>query len=263
MRLLQLSDPHLLADPQGLCRGRQPYRLLEQALRQAHDQLQAAGTPADRLLISGDLCQDESWGGYRRLEELLAASPFADLPPPWLLCGNHDHPLLLRAALGRQALVAPRTIETDGWQVLLLDSHRSGAVSGRLGTRQLAWISAVLAGSSLPLLVALHHPPGPIGDALLDGIALEDGGPLLDLLAASDRCRAVVFGHIHQHWSGCHRSGGRELPLLGCPSTLCPFPAVQPCPLGRPQDPGGRLLELLPGGEIRQSLLRWSLPQAS
>jgi len=262
MRLLQLSDPHLLGDPRGECRGRLPLPLLRHALHQAHALLEQAGTPADRLLISGDLCQDESWGGYVRLAEAIAASPFADLEPPWLLPGNHDYPGLLRAALGRRALVAPQLVELDGWQVLLLDSHLSGSVAGRLGPRQLAWIEAVLTGSSLPLLVALHHPPGPIGDSLLDGIALEDGALLLAQLVAHDRCRALVFGHIHQHWSGVHRAAGRELPLLGCPSTLCPFPAVQPCPLDRPQEPGGRFLELLPDGEIRQTLLRWSLPQA-
>ena len=263
MRLLQLSDPHLLADPQGWCRGRQPLPLLRHALAQAHAQLEAAGTPADQLLISGDLCQDESWGGYMRLKEAIDGSPFARLDPPWLLPGNHDHGLRLRSALGRRALLAPRLVESRGWQVLLLDSQLSGSVAGRLGARQLAWIEAVLAGSDLPLLVAVHHPPGPIGDPDFDAIALDDGESLLELLAASGRCRAVLFGHIHQHWAAVRRTdrdSGAALQLWGCPSTLCAFPAVQPCPLDRPQDPGGRLLELLPGGEIRQTLLRWSLP---
>jgi Icc protein len=67
----------------------------------------------------------------------------------------------------------------------------------------------------------------------------------------------VVFGHIHQHWQG-QLPGRADVPLLGCPSTLCSFAAVQPCPLGRPEDPGGRLVELLAGGGIRQRLLRWS-----
>ena len=168
MRLLQLSDPHLLADPQGWCRGRQPLPLLRHALAQAHAQLEAAGTPADQLLISGDLCQDESWGGYMRLKEAIDGSPFARLDPPWLLPGNHDHGLRLRSALGRRALLAPRLVESRGWQVLLLDSQLSGSVAGRLGARQLAWIEAVLAGSDLPLLVAVHHPPLPIGDPGFD-----------------------------------------------------------------------------------------------
>ena len=54
--------------------------------------------------------------------------------------------------------------------------------------------------------------------------------------------------------------GSRAVPLLGCPSTLCPFAAVQPCPLAGERQPGGRLLELGDDGELRQSLLRWPWP---
>lgn len=265
MRVLQLSDPHLLSDPAGLCRGLPPLACLHRALEAVHAQLRRRGRLPEQLLISGDLCQDESWGGYRRLLEVLETSPLFSSAPPWLLAGNHDHALLLRAALGRRAVLAPAVLERGGWQVLLLDSHLAGRVEGRLGTRQLAWIAAQLQRSSLPLLVAVHHPPLAIGDAAFDAIALEDGPALLDLLRRCPRWRALVFGHIHQHWSGQVRleEGGRQVPLLGCPSTLCAFPAVQPCPLGGAGDPGARLLELLPGGPIRQELLRWPGVQAS
>jgi Icc protein len=265
MRLLQLSDPHLLADPAGLCRDRPALALLQLAFEEAHRQLEAGDLLPDRLLITGDLCQDESWGGYRRLAEALEASPFAELPPPLLLPGNHDHPMALRAALGRQALLAPVRVELGGWELLLLDSHRPGEVGGRLGERQLAWIAAQLGRSRRPLLVAVHHPPLAIGSPGLDAIALEDGDALLQLLSGCSRWRGLVFGHIHQHWSGTWplAAGGRAVPLLGCPSTLCPFDAVQPCPLDRAHEPGARLLELGPEGEIRQRLLRWSWPRRS
>ena len=41
---------------------------LRHGLRQALSQIDQ---PPDLLLITGDLCQDESWGGYRRLQEVL------------------------------------------------------------------------------------------------------------------------------------------------------------------------------------------------
>jgi Icc protein len=53
--------------------------------------------------------------------------------------------------------------------------------------------------------------------------------------------------------------GREEVSLLACPSTLCGFGPVQPCPLGRADDPGGRWLELGAGG-LRQRLLRWPAP---
>jgi 3',5'-cyclic-AMP phosphodiesterase len=277
MRVLQLSDPHLLADPGAKLQGRRPLELLQHGLRQAFYQLQASGELPDQLLISGDLCQDESFGGYLRLAEALAASPFADLPPPWLLPGNHDHVLRLRAVLGHRAQLAPALLDQGDWQVLLLDSHRPGCLGGELGAAQRDWIAAALQTDRRPLLVAVHHPPLAIGDASFDGIRLDDGEALLECLARSQRWRALVFGHVHQHWQGerpwrhgatgpspAGGDGSRAVHgaalLLGCPSCFCSYGPVQPCPLGRAADPGGRLLELRPSGEIHHRLLRWSEP---
>ena len=259
VRILQLSDPHLLADPRGRYRERCPLALLRYGLAEALRQLAAAGTPPDLLLLSGDLCQDESWGGYTHLRDVL--EPL--LLPVAVLAGNHDHTHLLRAVLGSHATLAPALLPLGGWRLLLLESHRPGRTEGWLGEAQLAWVERVLeepAGEGgEPLLVAVHHPPLPIGSATMDPIGLRDGARLIELLQRSSRVRGLVFGHVHQHWLG-FLPGRPDLPLLGCPSTLCSFAAVQPCPLGRSDDPGGRLLELAAQGEIRQRLLRWALP---
>jgi 3',5'-cyclic-AMP phosphodiesterase len=250
MRLLQLSDPHLLAAAAGVYRQRRPLELLRRAL------LQVPSLP-DLLLITGDLCQDESWGGYQHLRELLQAWP----TPVALLSGNHDHPQLLRAVLGRHAVVAPALLRLEEASLVLLDSHRAGSNAGWLGPRQLQWLQQQLAGLAtrpgIPLLVAVHHPPLPIGDVLMDRIALKDGPALLDLLRTVPTLAGVLFGHVHQHWQGV-LPGRPEVELLGCPSTLCSFGPVQPCPLGRAVDPGGRWLELGPRTTLRHVLLRWA-----
>jgi len=255
MRVLQLSDPHLLADPGGRCRGRESLACLQHGWRQALAQLPQA---PDLLLISGDLCQDESWGGYVQLRQWLEQE-LGDLPVA-LLPGNHDHLPLLRAALGRSAWIAPAAVPLGPWRLLLLSSHRPGAVEGWLEPRQLAWLEAELDRAAGPLLVALHHPPVPLGGgSFLDAIGLQQPTPLLACLLACPQVRGLVFGHIHQHWQGqlARPITGPALPLWGCPSTLAAFAAVQPCPLGRPDWPGGRWLELEPGGGISTRLLRW------
>lgn len=250
-----------MADPQARCHGEPPLRRLHQALTQGLEQARNLGGAADLLLISGDLCDDESWGGYAQLRALLEERPL----PLALLPGNHDRPLYLRAALGRRATVAPALLPCGAWDLLLLDSHRPGWTGGWLGAAQLAWLAGLVAGLAerpRPLLVAVHHPPLPIGDPLMDSMLLEDREPLLAALAPLPQLRGLVFGHIHQHWQGCF-PGRPEVPLLGCPSTLKAFGPVQPCPLGLPRATGGRLLELAPDGRLGQRLLRWQTPEGS
>ncbi|QEY33084.1 3',5'-cyclic-nucleotide phosphodiesterase [Synechococcus sp. RSCCF101] len=252
LTLLQLSDPHLLADARGRCRGRDALLQLHHGLAAA---LRQCGSRPDLLLISGDLCQDESWGGYVHLRALLAELPFPVAVTP----GNHEQSSLLRAVLGRRALVAPSWCRLGSWTLVLLNSHQPGCAGGRLGDRQIRWLTHNLTNSEGPVLLALHHPPVPIGDPGFDAMGLADGDRLMDVVRAEPRIRVVVFGHIHQHWRGADRHGLSSA-LLGCPSTLVQAPPVQPCPLGRPEWPGGRLLQLWPDGGWRDTLLRWPDP---
>lgn len=256
MRLLHLSDPHLLADPAAFCRGRPPLRQLSDGLRLALQRFEGKER-IDWLLLSGDLCHDESWLGYSQLRDLLQSLDIAAL----LLPGNHDQPSLLRAALARTATVAPALVTAGPVDLVLLDSHCPGLDAGRLGSRQLAWLAQLLSRRApRPLLLALHHPPVPIGDPGFDAIGLIDAEPLLALLRPLPDLQAVLFGHIHQHWQGLLPGRSPLLDpvlLLGCPSTLCGFGPVQSCPLGRSQDPGGRLISCGATGLRQQQLLRW------
>ena len=251
MRILQLSDPHLVAADRARVRGRPALPLLERALDNAAEQ------HPDLLLITGDLCQDESWGGYVRLWRALEQRIQC---PVALVPGNHDHPLLLQSVLGRRCSTAPADLMVQGVRLLLLNSHWSGCSAGQLGSRQLAWLAERLGTRErrdLPFIVALHHPPVRVGHSVLDSMNLKDAAALMALLRPMQSLRAIVFGHIHQHWQG-HCPGIPEVPLLGCPSTLRSFDAVQPCPLGRADDPGARVLDFAPGGGMRHRLLRWS-----
>nr|WP_255092435.1 metallophosphoesterase [Synechococcus sp. J7-Johnson] len=250
LRVLQLSDPHLLRQGHGRYRGRTPLAQLRHGLEQA---LAALEVSPDLLLISGDLCQDESWGGYVQLRNLLTDSGLTLA----LLPGNHDHPLLLQAVMGRHAVLAPAELWLGTWRLLMLSSHRSGDCGGWLGTGQRAWLRQRLLQESSPTLVAVHHPPLPIGDPGFDAIGLRDGAELARILSEASSPALLLCGHVHQHWQGW-LGGEPGSPVLACPSTLCAFGAVQPCPLGRSEDPGGRLLELHHDGRWSQRLLRWS-----
>ncbi|MFW6732105.1 MAG: metallophosphoesterase [Synechococcus sp.] len=234
--LLQLSDLHLLADPDALYRGIRPGDALATALHNGA----AAASGASLLLLTGDLVQDESWQGYARLRDLLEPLAVAVA----LLPGNHDRPSFLRGCLGRRGTIAPALVPFGDWWLLLLDSHCSGRIEGWVSPGQRRWASAALRQVRGPVLLAMHHPPED----------QHDGGGLLDGLATAGDLRLVCYGHVHRHEQ---RQRG-AVTLLACPSTASQFSPRQPCPLGRPDDPGGRLLQLGPGDRWQQQLLRWS-----
>ena len=251
MKILQLSDPHLVASEFGVVRGRPALRHWTRALEQAmlHQ--------PDGVLITGDLCQDESWSGYRRLEIELRRQLRC---PVGVVPGNHDHPLLLDSVLGRSCITAPGEMVVGGVRILLLNSHWSGRAAGRLGQRQLKWLQGRLNDSRMeehPLVIALHHPPSLIGHPLLDTMKLVDDEQFRDLLLDCSALIGILFGHVHQHWQGSWPERP-DVQLLGCPSTLTGFDNVQPCPLDRANDPGGRLLQIGQDGTLTHQLLRWS-----
>ena len=251
MRVVQLSDPHLVASPTGLVRGRPALSHWQRGLKEA-----LLHRP-DLLLISGDCCHDESWNGYANLRDSLAALPantgVAVMP------GNHDHPLRLQAALGRRATLAPATLARGQWSLILLSSHTSGRTDGAVGDQQRRWLAEKLQTAEQEgrfIVIGLHHPPLRIGEPSWDEIGLRDAESLQQILGPIKTLRGVLVGHLHQHWQGS-LPRRPDVPVMACPSTLCAFEALQPCPLGRAQDPGGRLIDLDSQGSITTSLLRW------
>ena len=109
------------------------------------------------------------------------------------------------------------------------DESRQAALSKDImSTQRLQAIAA----DPMPLVVALHHPPMAIGHPVLDAMSLVDHASLRSLLTPIPSLRAVLFGHIHQHWQGCWPERP-DLPVLGCPSTLKSMQHVQPCPSKR------------------------------
>ncbi|MEB3158909.1 MAG: metallophosphoesterase [Synechococcus sp.] len=256
LRVVQLSDPHLVGDPNGQVRGRPALRHWNTALQHA------ALQHPDLLLITGDCCQDESWNGYALLREslnqLLPGIPVAVMP------GNHDHPGRLRTALGGVATSAPAVIQLSEWALVVLSSHWCGKTAGRIGIHQQRWLEDVLqdqAQDHRPVLLALHHPPIKVGDAHWDGIGLDDSEALIAVMQASPQVKGVVFGHLHQHWQGSLPQRP-DVSLWGCPSTLCSFPALQLGPLNRNGHPGGHLIELFADGEVKTTVVHWPSPTA-
>ncbi|MCO5763393.1 MAG: 3',5'-cyclic-AMP phosphodiesterase [Gammaproteobacteria bacterium] len=245
-RLLQISDPHLFADPEGDLLGQRTRLTLERVLTLAQGRLDST----DRVLLTGDLSQDASPASYRYLAERCERLGVRCHAIP----GNHDDPAEMALSLVGGAIDLPSQVDCGPWNLVLLDSHLPGSEAGHLAGAQLAALeNALTARPESPALVVLHHQPLPLGSPWLDELVLDNGDDLFAILDRYPRqVRGVLFGHIHQAYDGERRG----VALLGAPSTCIQF---LPGSLDFALDtatPGYRWLELHPDGGIETGIER-------
>jgi 3',5'-cyclic-AMP phosphodiesterase len=241
--LIQLSDTHLFADPDAVQHGWHTQASLAAVLEDIR-----AARP-DALLVTGDLVHDESAVGYSRLAGALHrfGVPVGYLP------GNHDDPQRLQTAFAPLGEAAPARILLGGWQVLLLDDHLPGSDAGLIPQDQLDQLAYWLVRHREPALIAVHHPPVPVGSRWLDALGLRNGLTLLKLAALHPQVRAIVCGHIHQELD--MTVGGVR--VLATPSTGRQFlPHSDSFVEDGTALPGYRCLWLQPNGQLKTKVVR-------
>ena len=238
VRLLQLTDPHLMGDPAASMRGVETLASLRRVLQAVRTDIEAA----DALLLTGDVVHDDA-DGYAWIR-----SELGPLGRP-VLCipGNHDEPALMRAALDAPPFRHCGHHDFGAWRIVMLDSALPGEVAGELAPAELARLEAALGAGCPPhALVVLHHQPVPVGSPGLDGVGLRNGPALLATLSRLPAARALLCGHVHQE---SERRAGR-LPAFSTPSTCVQFlPGSASFALDT-RGPACRLLELRDDGSI-------------
>ena len=239
VRLLQLSDTHLFADPDKRQAGVN--------VRDRFNRTLAAMKPwaahAHGLLHTGDLVHDESPAGYDDLAAQLATLGL----PGRVIPGNHDDPRQMARAFAGPLITTGRSLVVGDWTVIMLNTQIPGAVPGALAEGELAALDEALETLTTDhAILAMHHPPIPVGTPWLDAIALQRPAALQARVEAESRIRAVLVGHIHhpvdRPWCGAR--------VISAPSTAADFcPGAADFTRGD-APPGFRWLDLGPGGEI-------------
>jgi Icc protein len=230
-RLLHLTDLHLYADPDRLCKGRATGRSFQACLTAG-----LAHRP-DHILVGGDLTEDHQPDTCRWLCNRLNDT---GLPWSWVPGNHDDNP----EALGVLPPV-PGVLDLDGWSLVHLDTRTSGP-HGELDAVNMAQLAHQLAAGANPCLVALHHPPHRFGHPWMDAINLRNGAALLDLLSRSPRVRGVLSGHGHTAFD-------REVQGVRCMTTPATCFQYGPDPDQPVLDdpPGYRVLDLQQDGSIQ------------
>lgn len=240
LTLLQLSDTHLHAAEDSRMRGVTTQRTFLAALEQAKTDPR---WPADAVLVTGDIVQDESRAGYERFREIMGALGM----PIWCIPGNHDDPKLMDEILCAAPFRVGGDVRIGTWSIVLLNTFLTGEDAGGLGEARLKGLQAALeANADQHVMICMHHHPLPMGSAWLDGVALRDADRFLQIVDAHDNVRVVLWGHVHQ---ASDRLRG-TVRFLSTPSTCSQFlPGSEFFAIDN-QAPGLRWLELHADGRI-------------
>lgn len=238
-KLLQFTDMHLRNDPAANVRGVIPQRSFEEALYHARRH----HWPADAILLTGDLANDEFDNSYARLADMAVRweTPLLAVP------GNHDDGEALRAAFNAVPLAGKNILDVGNWRIVALDSQVPGAVHGTLsGSMRVMLEDSAATSEGRHLLVALHHHPVSLGSDWLEPIGLHDAPEFRATLTRLG-VRACVFGHAHQAWE----SEDNGVRYFGTPSTGRQFVPGSPTFAESDQPPAYRWLDLQEDGTTR------------
>src|SRR5580658_7512335 len=136
VRILQISDPHLFANPKGRLRGVETLSSLQQVLAHALRRRQSL----DAVLCTGDVVNDDVGGYPHFVRELSALGK-----PVYCVPGNHDDPALMRRALSQQPFQVGGYVDLGAvWRLVLLDTCVPGRAGGRVSRSELRALEAAL-----------------------------------------------------------------------------------------------------------------------
>lgn len=237
VRILQITDTHLFAGETDTLLGINTLNSYHAVL----DAIVKQQLPADLIVATGDLVQDQSTRAYQRFTDGIARLP---APCVWLP-GNHDYQPSMAQELAAAGISSSKQVLLgEQWQILLLDSQVQSVPHGELSDDQLIWLDNCLAQhTDRHTVVMLHHHPLASGCTWLDQHSLRNSHMLAEVLTRYQNIEGILCGHIHQDldvmWNGIR--------MLATPSTCVQFkPHCTSFTLDTAA-PGWRYLELTTG----------------
>ncbi|TCK24765.1 metallophosphoesterase [Pseudonocardia endophytica] len=199
------------------------------------DHLRALNPAPDVVVVTGDVADHGLPAEYDEARDVL------DGLAPLVVPGNHDDRDALTAAFGP----TDRVSRTDGLSVALLDTLVPGQGHGELSDGALRLVAGI-ADEPGPVVVALHHPPMPVGHPTMDRISLRDPASLEAVLRRRSGPTLVLCGHLHMPIVTTF-AGHPLVVAPGVASTLRSPEEPGEGPVRDPSEPGLALHRLAPG----------------
>jgi 3',5'-cyclic-AMP phosphodiesterase len=199
--IAHLSDPHLDTSAERLDR-------LHRVMAQVRELDDIAA-----VLVSGDIADHGEPEEYREFFSAMAGDLATIVVP-----GNHDVSAVMSEALcavdGNASL--NRVLQVGELTLVGLDSHIDHADEGELDPVALDFARSAIRTAPGWVVLAMHHPPVPVGHQVMDRFGLQNPKDLEVLVRESDTVVAVLSGHVHTALATTF--AGR--PLLGAPGIV-------------------------------------------
>jgi len=243
--LLQITDTHLFSDRDkdllGIKTVQSFEAVIEHATKYASECL--------AILSTGDLSQDHSAQSYIDFTNNIKKLAL----PCYCIPGNHDLQSIMMPNLLAQGISQVKHINSDYWQIIMLDSQVEGLVHGELAEEQLAFLQQTLTDNpDKHTLICLHHHVLPVGSNWLDQHMLKNSDRFLEIVSAFNNVCAVLSGHVHQMVDVCHNG----IRFMTTPSTCVQFKPNSYDFAVDNKAPGYRYLSLNKEGDISTHIER-------
>ena len=248
IRLVQVTDIHLLENSEGELYGVNP----EKAFREVISHAVSATVHPDFIIATGDLSEDGTHSAYSRLQTIFEDRGI----PVFVVPGNHDSVINIQASLVNLTIRMEKVTDLGSWVIIFLNSQVEGRAYGIVDSESLLRLENTLNSIyQKPCLVALHHSP--ISGCVADVCQLKNGQEFLNVIEKHKNVKAVISGHTHQ--SVDYSRSGFE--LLTTPSTFLHITHPQEGESENPDDfvnshsfdnnkRGYRVIDLFPNGDL-------------
>lgn len=249
VRVVQVTDPHLFADPDAQLLGVNTAHSLQAVL----NTINAVHYPADFMLATGDISQDYSGESYHNFVRAIAP---LELPCHYLP-GNHDDPRIMRLNMQGPKIFGQRRILAGNWQIIMLDSTVRGKPGGHMSDSEIDIVkSAVADQPERHTLLVMHHNPILVNCAWLDQHCMDNGSDFIEQMAELPQVKGLLWGHVHQKLDREHPGKHGMIHLMATPSTCIQFKPESSYFALDALQPGYRLLELKANGTILTNVYR-------
>ena len=242
MKIIQISDLHLYTSEKSLMNMgvySAPFST-EESFQRVYNAISQRDTPADVMIVSGDIAEEPCIKTYRRLAPQLSALGM----PYYCIAGNHDRPDYIRRYLNTADY-----LDKGQWRIIFLDTSKAGFPDGHLSSEQLAKLEHYLQ-TDRHILITMHHHPIPVQSQWMDELRLQEADRFLALIEQYPQVKGVAFGHIHQAFDQTLNN----IRYLGTVSTCIQFHPHQKKMLFSNEAPGYREIDLQDDGSIETTI---------